>query len=988
MEKTVFGFDMGKTSIGYCVRKGHDIKTANSLIINKDHGEKSTSRNRRRIKRTLDSHKAREKFLDEIWTKCNLDLIDKNSFEFKKEFSSKNENEIYTSCLLRISLLQNKPLKIWQIYKALHNAIQRRGYDPDLPWKSLQTDDDKENLELVKKYTQENGVEIISNDEYKFPCYYDALRLGLWEENNPETFKNTVSGEKVRTTKYVASRALVENELILLWENAQKQIPELKKISTEEFLYGKYREKYGSYTNPDYRKTMGTNEDLQGVLGQKIPRFNNRIISKCKLLPKRNVCKAETIENVSLVLLMKLKNLRLTDISGEKIILSPDEIRKIYEKWHSKMEKNNKLDVTITKSDIQEVIERKIIDKIDPMKAKISGRSSFCRRACLIMIKEILTGELDPLQLDISEFVDKEGTKNGIFEDEIREMLSKIGDWNNLYIPDNRYEDSNFEDDIRKKTDETIGDITNPIVRNRLQIFRDLLINLKKEYGTPNEIIFEFARGDNSFDGAKKAKKYELEIKNNEKNNEKIKEKLKEIGALDSSNFEKLKLLEKQGGRCIYSGRPISISDFSACEIDHIYPRSRGGCDAFYNKVLCYREENQNKKDKTPYEAFSSNKDFWAEYTSRLNSIKGNLGSRKFELLTSADCDKLTESYNALAETAYIARIAQKIAADVFNWGLQKEGEKRHIFVNNGFSTYKIRRQYNLNSLLGDDVKKNRENDKHHALDAICISYSRDYKYDSETGKDSIKGFDLNNVKEVIDEIMPYPYTNKKPLKMAINPLETIYGKRVVDGVSHITSRVPIEDIEKTKVPKIIDEAIRNDLFEKIELSKSEWADLLKNYIHPRKKTKVKKVMISVSEGVVEKDNNGRERIGEFADFGCKGTFGQFKHSKSHKGQILYYDKKGKVKVMPLYSNKNTDEIKEELLNSGLKLYKKGMMFYSGCLVKIPNDFMARKNSYPKGTYKLRTIKSNGDVMLENSNGIEIPTRVINLVSANFSKLN
>ena len=83
-------------------------------------------------------------------------------------------------------MLQDRKLADWQIYKALHNAIQRRGYDPNLAWKSAQTDDDKENLELAKKYTQENGVELIQNEDYKYPCYYDALRLDMWSESAPK----------------------------------------------------------------------------------------------------------------------------------------------------------------------------------------------------------------------------------------------------------------------------------------------------------------------------------------------------------------------------------------------------------------------------------------------------------------------------------------------------------------------------------------------------------------------------------------------------------------------------------------------------------------------------------------------------------------------------------------------------------------------------------------------------------------------------------
>ena len=788
---------------------------------------------------------------------------------------------------------------------------------------------------------------------------------------------------------------MIESELKLLWENAQSQISELKKYSVAEFLYGEYREAYGSLVNPDYRQYMGTPNDWQGVLGQKIPRFDNRIISKCKLLPKRNVCKANTIENVSFVLLMKLKNLRFTDITGEKGRLNPEEIKQIYENWLKKVEtKGNRLDVTITRDEISKAIGRKIIDKIEPMKANISGRSSFCRRACQIMNKFILSGELYPMEMDVSEFVDKPDAVNGITEEEIKTMLSKVGDWNNLYIPDNREENAKNASSSRIKTDIMIGNITNPIVRNRLQIFRDLIINLAEKYGKPDEVIFEFVRegADNSLFGKVKASKAEAYMKSQEKENEQIKKELEDAGALNGKYFLMHKLLRMQGGKCAYCGETIALSDYPKCEIDHIYPRTMGGNDALYNKVVCFREQNQLKKGRTPYEWLSHDEEKWANYVNRLNKIKGSLGQKKYELLTSKpeDCAKLIESYNGLAETSHIARVAQQMTAFIFGWGLQVEGEHRHIFVNNGASTFAIRKQYKLNGFLGDDEKKNRDNDKHHALDAICISYSRDFKYNKELDKDVIDGFNPLKVKEVIDNIMPYPYANKKPFKGNTRPLETIYGIRNIGDKNYITNRVDITSIEQKdkKIKNIIDKTIKNDLLNKLEekMSANEWKTMLENYVHPKKKTRVKKVMLVVSEGKLEKDSNGRERIGEYVDFGTKGTKHQFKHSKGHKGQILYYNEKGSVKVMPVYSNKKTQEVKDKLEQMGCKLYNRGEMYYSGCLINIPNEFLAGKVTCPAGIYKLRTIIISGSMKIENTNGEEIVTSAVNLSNAKFSK--
>jgi hypothetical protein len=178
---------------------------------------------------------------------------------------------------------------------------------------------------------------------------------------------------------------------------------------------------------------------------------------------------------------------------------------------------------------------------------------------------------------------------------------------------------------------------------------------------------------------------------------------------------------------------------------------------------------------------------------------------------------------------------------------------------------------------------------------------------------------------------------------------------------------------------------------------------MLENYYHPKKKTKVKKVLLIVSEGALETDPNGRERVGEYADFGTKGVKHQFKRSKGHKGQILYYDEKGSIKVMPVYSNKKLSDVKDVLLKSGCKLYNKGQIFYSGCLIKTKETFEAsvyysvldkngkekkisNKEILPIGIYKIRTIMSDGTIKMENNNGVEILTSAAKLANAKFHR--
>ena len=1003
--KKVFAFDMGKASIGYCVREDFEIKDLGSLIIDKDHSAVADNRNRRRVFRTVQSHRAREEWFKKFWLEKGLTPLEETDKKFKIEYAKENDTTIYNSTLLRIALIQGKKLEEWQIYKALHSAFQRRGYDSNVAWAT--SDDDKENAEAIEKYSKKDGIEIINNDEYKYPCYYDATLLGLWEEKTPTIYKRHIplNTTKVRIAGRVTPRELVIKELSKLWEEARKQLPQIQNISVDEFLYGDYRETYASYRNPEWIQYRGTQRDWQGVLGQKIPRFNNRVISKCRLLPKRNVCSAETIEHISLVLLMQLKNIRFLDnATMEQKRLSPMEIKELYDKkvieWAQNLTKLRKGEIktatfSIPKTDIEKVVGQKFRkNEVETIKANTSGRSSFCRRACEIMIEIITTGA-QPWEIDIEKYTDKDNIQNGITKDEIQSMLSKIGDWNNLFIGDNRDEMAEISQNADIKSDILIGNITNPVVRNRLQIFKNLINNLIEEHGKPDEVIFEFVRdgADNSLFGSIKANDMQKYMKAQEKENEELIKDLVNLGVDPKQYFLMHKLAKAQENKCIYSGKRISPTEYPLCEIDHIFPRSAGGNDALYNKVVCLKEENQDKKGRTPYEWLFSNKSRWEEYNTRVNNLRSKLGKKKADLLVLPPdkCEKLIDSYNGLAETAQVAKVASAITHFICGWGMQTAGQERHVFVENGSTTAKIRRTYSLNTLLGDDEKKNRSNPKHHALDAICISFAREYKLNEETHRYSIKGFDRPHVEQKIAELMPYPYTHKKPLKANTSPLETIYGKRVIGDKSYITSRVALESITQDikKIKNIIDKDIKEDLTQKLEekMSSTDWVNMLKEYNHPKKRTKVNKVLTIVAEGTLETDENGRERIGEYSDFGTKGTKGQFKHSKGHKGQILYYDKKGSIKVMPIYANKSTKDVKEKLLEMGCKLYNSGEVFYSGCLVEIPNDFKAGALTYPKGIYKLRTIEKNGTTKIENKIGQEIRLSMSVLVNANIKKL-
>jgi 5-methylcytosine-specific restriction endonuclease McrA len=295
----------------------------------------------------------------------------------------------------------------------------------------------------------------------------------------------------------------------------------------------------------------------------------------------------------------------------------------------------------------------------------------------------------------------------------------------------------------------------------------------------PECLVLEFVRDDkdNSFDGQKRLETYQEVLRRNEDRRERARKAL-EASKLPTSDemIVRWMLLEDQGPFCIYTSNAISCCDLAnqTIQIEHIVPRALGGPDAYWNWALCTEEANAQKSNRIPYNWFREEKTDgeWAEYKRRVLDRASKLGRRKVDLLLRADaCELVGEKYTSLAATAWIARLAQSVARLHFGWPLDDEREKERVIAISGGLTARIRRKYLLDSLLGSDedaVKlrkdiddtlaeldglkadtslgemarkqkradlrqklqalasesgKNRDDQRHHALDAMVLSF-------------------------------------------------------------------------------------------------------------------------------------------------------------------------------------------------------------------------------------------------------------------------
>src|SRR5437899_11161546 len=77
----VWAFDLGKGSIGEAVRQGTTFLHKASLLIPAEFAETKTARDRRRMWRTRQAHKAREQWLNDVMRKAEIEVLQGRNYD-------------------------------------------------------------------------------------------------------------------------------------------------------------------------------------------------------------------------------------------------------------------------------------------------------------------------------------------------------------------------------------------------------------------------------------------------------------------------------------------------------------------------------------------------------------------------------------------------------------------------------------------------------------------------------------------------------------------------------------------------------------------------------------------------------------------------------------------------------------------------------------------------------------------------------------------
>lgn len=405
--------------------------------------------------------------------------------------------------------------------------------------------------------------------------------------------------------------------------------------------------------------------------------------------------------------------------------------------------------------------------------------------------------------------------------------------------------------------------IPNPIVQKALHETRRVVNAIIRKYGKPSAIRIEMARDLEM--NTKRYKQFRTRQRENMKANERAKEQydiirnknphLKLRKNISYQDRLKYRLWEESDRQCAYSGKSISMTKLFTheTEVDHILPYKRTLDNSYMNKVICLSEENRNKGDRTPREAFGN--------TSRWNEIlrisKDFPAPKKRRILTT----KLDKNFisNQLNDTRYISTEAGKylrtLGCDV-------------SFTKGGATSW-LRHQWGLNSLLGESEKKNREDHRHHAIDATVIALTNRSLYQkivhlaSESDDDSISpehGMEVppqipelrNELSERLDNLI-VSHSTKRKLAGAFHE-ETAYGiKKGTNGKPGVVVRKMLVDMtdrdKENIVCPIIKEAVGLYVWERGGKTKEAMKRLQEeSLLHPRTGDKIRRARVWVSE--------------------------------------------------------------------------------------------------------------------------------------------
>lgn len=279
------------------------------------------------------------------------------------------------------------------------------------------------------------------------------------------------------------------------------------------------------------------------------------------------------------------------------------------------------------------------------------------------------------------------------------------------------------KDNIEKR----YGRIANPTVHIGLNQVRLVVNALIKRYGHPSEVIVELARDlKQSKDQRDEESKRQAE---NQKRNTRLRTNIAGILKISEEkvrrdDIQKMILWEELNPKniadrcCPYSGEPIGAAMLMSdeIEIEHILPFSQTLDDSLNNKTVALRKANRAKGNRTPWDA---RHDFAAQgwdYAGILARAEQMPKGKRYRFAEDGYQRWLKDDAGFLARALNDTRYMSKIAREY----LKLICPDTRVIP--GRMTAMLRAKFGLNDVLGLNGEKNRNDHRHHAVDACVIA--------------------------------------------------------------------------------------------------------------------------------------------------------------------------------------------------------------------------------------------------------------------------
>lgn len=284
-----------------------------------------------------------------------------------------------------------------------------------------------------------------------------------------------------------------------------------------------------------------------------------------------------------------------------------------------------------------------------------------------------------------------------------------------------------FAKDKPRNDEERYGKIANPTVHIGLNQVRVVVNALIRRYGRPAEVVVELARDlKQSREQKQEAQKKQAD---NQRRNARIRERVAETLGISTervraSDIQKWILWEELSfdvadRRCPYSGVQISAAMLLSeqVEIEHILPFSQTLDDSLNNRTVAMRQANRIKRNRTPWAARA---DFEAQgwsYEGILQRAERMPLRKRYRFAHDGYKRWLGEDKDFLARALNDTRYLSRVAAEYLR--LVCPGSATRVIP--GQMTAMLRAKFGLNDVLGLNGEKNRNDHRHHAVDACVI---------------------------------------------------------------------------------------------------------------------------------------------------------------------------------------------------------------------------------------------------------------------------